>query len=124
MPKTLSIDLRERIVRHVGEGHSRRSAAEKFAVSASSAIRIVAHHEATGSVAPKVGRVGRRSKLEAHRDYLVRRIAEAPDIPMPELAAELLAQGTRIDPSGLSRWFIKNGYRFKKNAAGQRTRSA
>ena len=36
MPKTLSIDLRERIVRHVSEGHSRRSAAVKFAVSASS----------------------------------------------------------------------------------------
>ncbi|MET0380863.1 MAG: helix-turn-helix domain-containing protein, partial [Methyloceanibacter sp.] len=65
MPKTLSTDLRERIVRHVSEGHSRRSAAAKFAVSASSAVRIVARHEATGSVAPKVGRVGRRSKLEA-----------------------------------------------------------
>ena len=62
--------FRERIVRHVSEGHSRRSAAAKFAISASSAVRIVARHEATGSVAPKVGRVGRRSKLEAHRDDL------------------------------------------------------
>ena len=93
MPKTLSTDLRERIVRHVGEGHSRRSAAEKFAVSPSSAVRIVARHAATGSVATKVGRVGRRSKLDAHRDYLVRRIAEAADITMPELAAELSARG-------------------------------
>jgi transposase len=119
MPKTLSTDLRERIVRHVGEGHSRRSAAEKFAVSPSSAVRIVARHAATGSVAAKVGRVGRRSKLDAHRDYLVRRIAEAADITMPELAA----RGLQIDPSNLSRWFIRNGYRFKKNAAGQRARS-
>ena len=95
----------------------------KFAVSASSAVRIVARHEATGSVAPKVGHVGRRSKLEAHRDDLIRRIAEVPDITMPELAAELAAQGTRIDPSNLSRWFIRNGYRVKKNAAGQRARS-
>lgn len=118
MPKTLSTDLRERIVRHVSEGHSRRSAAVKFAVSASSAVRIVARHEATGSVAPKVGRVGRRSKLEAHRDDLIRRIAEVPDITMPDAA-----QGTRIDPSNLSRWFIRNGYRVKKNAAGQRARS-
>lgn len=123
MPKTLSSDLRERIVRHVGEGHSRRSAAEKFAVSPSSAVRIVARHAATGSVAPKVGRVGRRSKLDAHRDYLVRRIAEVSDITMPELAAELGAQGLGIDPSNLSRWFIRNGYRFKKNSAGQRARS-
>ena len=124
MPKTLSTDLRERIVRHVGDGHSRRSAAAKFAVSVSSAVRVVARHKATGSVAPKIGRGGRRSKLEAHRDYLVRRIAEVPDITLPELAADLAAQGTRIDPSNLSRWFIRNGYRFKKNAAGQRAGSA
>ena len=123
MPKTLSTDLRERIVRFVSEGHSRRSAAAKFAISASSAVSFVARHEATGSVAPKVGRVGRRSKLEAHRDVLIRRIAEVPDITMPELADDLAsATGTRADPSALSRWLIRNGYRFKKNIAGQRTR--
>jgi transposase len=121
---TLSIDLRERILGYVLKGNSRRKAAEKFAVSASSAVRIAARYAATGSVAPKTGKRGRRSKLEAHRDYLVRRIAEAPDITMPELAAELADQGTQTDPSNLSRWFIKNGYRFKKNRAGQRARSA
>lgn len=124
MPKTLSADLRERIVRHVAEGHSRRKAAEKFAVSVSSAVRIVARHAATGSVAPQVRRTGQRSKLEAHRDYLVQRIGETPDITLPELAADLAARGTRIDPSNLSRWFIRNGYRFKKNTAGQRAGSA
>ena len=124
MPKILSADLRERIVRHVAEGHSRRSAAEKFAVAASSAVRIVALHAETGSVAPKVRPARRRSKLEPQRDYLVQRIAEAPDITMPELAAELAARGARIDPSNLSRWFIRNGYRFKKNIAGERARSS
>jgi transposase len=123
MPKTLSMDLRERIVRHVRDGHSRRSAALKFTVSASSAVRIVARHRATGSVAPKAGRGGRRSRLEGQRDYLVRRIAEVADITTPDLAAELAARGVRIDPSNLSRWFIRNGYRFKKNSAGQRARS-
>ena len=81
---TLSIDLRERILGYVLKGNSRRKAAEKFAVSASSAVRIAARYAATGSVVPKTGKRGRRSKLEAHRDYLVRRIAEAPDITMPE----------------------------------------
>jgi transposase len=124
MSKTLSIDLRERVLRHVLDGNSRRGAAKQFAVSASSAVRIVARHAATGSVAPKKGPRGRRSKLEPHRDFLTRRIAETPDVTMPELAAELAALGTHIDPSNLSRWFIRNGYRFKKNAAGQRTGSA
>ena len=34
---------------------------------------------------------------------------------MPELAAELVAAtGTRADPASISRWLIRNGYRFKK----------
>ena len=33
MPKAYSLDLRERVVRYVGEGHSRRSAAAHFRVS-------------------------------------------------------------------------------------------
>ena len=49
MPKTLSTDLRERIVRHVGEGHSRRSAAEKFAVSPSSSDRGGCRHHHAGA---------------------------------------------------------------------------
>ncbi len=124
MAKTLSMDLRERVLRHVLAGNSRRRAAAKFEVSASSAVRIAARHAATGSVAPKKGRRGRRSSLDGHRDFLVRRLAEEPDITMPALAAELAEKGTRIDPSNLSRWFIRNGYRFKKNAAGQRAGSA
>lgn len=33
---------------------------------------------------------------------------------MPELSAELSAKGTSVDPASISRWFIRNGYRFKK----------
>ena len=41
------------------------------------------------------------------------------------LAADLAAAtGVEADPATLSRWLIRNGYRFKKNAAGQRTRPA
>lgn len=54
----------------------------------------------------------------------MRRVAEKDDITMPELAAELAGKGTVVAPSSISRWLIRNGYRFKKNAAGQRTRSA
>jgi transposase len=123
MAKALSGDIRERIFRHVNAGHSRRRAAETFAVSPSTAIRIMARHAASGTLAPKAQRHGRRSKLDAHRDYLARRITELADITMAELASELMQMGIRIDPSNLSRWFIRNGYSFKKNATGQRARS-
>jgi transposase len=118
------MDLRQRIVEHVRAGHSRRSAAEKFAVAPSSAVRIVALHGSTGSLEPKLKRAGRRSVLDAHRAYLMARIEQTPDITLPELAAELAGRGVRIDPSNLSRWFIRNNYSFKKNTAGQRTRAA
>jgi transposase len=52
------------------------------------------------------------------------RIAEKADMTMPELSAELAAaSGTKADPASLSRWLIRNGYRFKKNSAGERARS-
>jgi len=53
----------------------------------------------------------------------VRRLAEGDDITMPELAAELPGRGTVVAPSSISRWLIRNGYRFKKKAAGQRAGS-
>ena len=33
------------------------------------------------------------------------------------------APGAKAAPASISRWFIRNGYRFKKNASGQRMRS-
>ena len=79
----------------------------------------------TGRLTPKPGGGRRHAKLDPHRAFLLARVAEKDDITMPELAAELMAAtGTRADPASISRWLIRNGYRFKKNAAGQRTRSA
>src|ERR1700728_1915407 len=107
MPKPYSLDLRERVVDYVEAGHSRRAAAAHFRVSPSFVINLVRAHGATGSLAPKP-RGGRRNvKLDAHRAFLLGRIAEMADITMPELASELqAAAGTKADPSSLSRWLI------------------
>jgi len=124
MPKPLSQDLRERVVAFVEAGHSRRAAAAHFRVSPSFVINLINAYGATGSLAPKP-RGGRRNvKLDPHRAFLLSRIADKADITMPELASELQAAGgAKVDPSSLSRWLIRNGYRFKKNSAGQRARS-
>lgn len=125
MPKPLSNDLRQRVVAFVEAGQSRRAAAAHFAVSPSFVINLITRWRQTGSIAarPRGGR--RHAKLEPHRAFLLRRVGETPDITMPELAAELLAAtGTKADPSSLSHWLIRNGYRFKKNSAGQRARQA
>ena len=44
--KTLSLDLRERVVSAVAAGMSRRQAAERFGVSAASAVRWCAREKA------------------------------------------------------------------------------
>lgn len=123
MTKALSLDLRRRIVRYVANGHSRREAAAHFEVAPSCAIKLVAAHGQTGSYAPKPEGGWRYSKLDPHRAFLERRLAERPDITMPELAAEMVALGVVIDPSSLSRWLIRHGFRYKKNATGVGTRS-
>jgi transposase len=124
MPKPYSLDLRERVAAFVAAGHSRHAAAAQFGVSVSFAVKLMKALGVSGRLAPKPAGGRRHAKLAPHRAFLLARVAEKEDITMPELAAELAAAtGTTADPASLSRWLIRQGYRFKKNAAGQRTRS-
>jgi transposase len=123
MTKSYSLDLRRRVAHFVEAGHSCHEAARHFEVSVAFVVRLMAAYRATGSLAPKPEGGWRYSKLDPHRDILIRRVAEKGDLTMPQLAAELAALGTKVTPASISRWFRRNGYSFKKNAAGQRTRT-
>jgi transposase len=125
MPKAYSLDLRERVVGFVEDGHSRRAAAAHFKVSVSFVVNLVRAVRSRGSFEPKPSGGRRHAKLEPHRSFLLAQVVEKADITMPELAAELAAAtGEKADPASLSRWLIRAGYRFKKNSASQRARSA
>lgn len=124
MGKPYSLDLRERIIGFVEEGGSCRGAAERFDVSPSCAIKLMERFHRTGSSAPgrRGGSVG---KLAPHKEFLLGRVKEKPDITMPELAEVLKAEtGTEAAPASLSRFLIRQGQRFKKNTSGQRTKSS
>lgn len=123
MTKAYSLDLRRRVVRFVAGGHSRHEAAAHFEVSVAFVVKLVAAWRATGSYAAKPEGGWRYSKLDPHRAYLLRRISEKPDITMPELASELASKGVKVAPASLSRWYRRNGYRYKKNTAGVGARS-
>jgi transposase len=124
MPKAYSLDLRERVARFVTGGRSCHAAAAHFRVSVSFAVRLMRCFRTAGSLAPKPSGGRRHAKLDPHKAFLIARIEEKSDITMPELSRELLAAtGTKADPASLSRWLIRNGYRFKKNSAGSRARS-
>lgn len=122
MGKPYSLDLRDRVIGFVEDGGSRRGAAGRFGVSVSCAIKLVGLWHRTGSAAP--GRCGGSvGKLAAHKDFLLGRVKDKPDITMPELAEALKAEtGTQAAPASLSRFLIRHGQRFKKNAAGQRAK--
>ena len=97
MPKPYSLDLRERVVRAVEAGASCHEAAAAFEVGVSSAIRWVARWRRTGSVAAKpMG--GKRSPLDAHKDWLLALIAAEPDLTLQEIRGRLRARGSLSPP--------------------------
>ena len=118
MPKAYSLDLREHVVSYAEAGHSRRAAAARFSVSPSFVINLMTAFRERGAVAPKALGGWRHSKLDPHRVFILRRVAEKDDISMPELAGELqAASGVKADPASLSRSLIRNGLSFKKRAS-------
>jgi transposase len=113
MPKPCSLDLRERVLEAVASGASRREAAERFEVSASSAVKWLRRWHETGSVAAKPTG-GSTSPLEEHADWLLALIAEEPDLTLDEVVA---AMGKRRIPGSRSaawRLFARHGISFKK----------
>jgi transposase len=120
MGKAISSDLRERIVRGVEAGQSRRAMAARFEVAPSTAVRIEDRYRVTGSVAPaKQGRPRGSGKLGPHRSVIIDKVRAKPDITMPDLAEWLEAQlGVTIDPSNLSKFLCKEGFTYKKSVDG------
>lgn len=120
MGKAYSIDLRERLVREVEAGESRRGAAGQFDVAPSTAVRLYARYQESGSVEPKKqGRPAGSGKLGPHKDFIIDRVKRAPDVTMPELARLLEAErGVKVDPSNVSKFLCAAGYTYKKSASG------
>lgn len=112
---TYSNDLRSLVVGEVAAGSSRRAAASRFKVSASSAIRWVELHGATGSVSPR-RRCGRsRSPLEPHASWLLELIAKEPDLTLAEIVRRLFESlGVRTTDSSVDRFFNRHKVSFKK----------
>jgi|ERR1700748_744077 transposase len=117
MPAPLSRDLRERIVRAVESGSSMRGAAARFAVSASSAIKLMARVRRTGSVAPARYGGHRRPVLGPHEAMLRALVAERADITLAEIQAELRrCRGVAVCLATIHAHLRRLGLRHKKRA--------
>lgn len=126
MAKSLSEDLRARVVAAVDGGLSRRAAAARFGVAAASAVRWVREWRETGATCAKPQGGDRRShRVEAYRDFILAAIARRVDITLVELA-ELLRQehGASFATSTIWRFLDRHSMTFKKNGARQRAGAA
>jgi transposase len=123
MAKPYSEDLRARVIEAVDEGASRREAADRFAVSASSAIRWVEQFAQKGSVAAKPSG-GSTSPLEQHADFLLDLIQAQPDLTLDEVVAAMRAANISGSRSAVARFYARRQISFKKKPAGGRAKAA
>jgi transposase len=115
MAKALSVDLRRRVVNAIERGLSCRRAAERFGVSASSAIRWRERLVRQGNLAPRKQGGDRKSgRIEAEADFLLGAVAETPDITLAELQEKLKAHGVSAGVGTLWRFFNRRRITFKK----------
>ena len=113
MSKPYSQDLRVRLIESVECGATRREAAERFEVSASSAVRWVQRWVGTGSTAAKSSG-GSTSPLERHAEWLLELVAEQPDLTLDEVAAAMHKRRIAGSRTAVWRFFARHKITFKK----------
>src|SRR5215211_871886 len=128
MPKSLSFDLRSRVLAAIDAGLSCRQAAARFGVSASSAIRWQGMRRAGGDARPKPQGGDRLShRTEAHADLIHAALAEVPDMTLPELKARLAENreyGAQVSVSALWRFCRRHQITCKKRRRMPPSRTA
>jgi transposase len=125
MAKPLSIDLRERVVAAVSGGLSRRQAAERFGVSAASAVRWCSLEREQGDAKPKPMGGDRYShRIEAHAVVILRAVDDKPDVTLEELRALLADHGFEASISAIWRFFARRGVTWKKRLRTRANKSA
>ena len=120
--KTVSLDLRERIMACYDEGKlTQQEVAERFRVSLGLVKKLRAQRQETGDLAPRHHKSGRKPLLTAsHRHRIGQLIKEQPDITLAEMREALALHCTLPAIHYVVRDLKLT---FKKNAARQRARA-
>ena len=114
MARSLSVDLRWRVVEAIEGGLSCRTAAQRFGVSASSAIRWRAMERREGDIRPKRQGGDRHSqRIDAHAELILSALAAKSDITLSELREQLRARAVAI--GRLWRFFKRRKITSKKS---------
>ncbi|MCC8952707.1 IS630 family transposase [Bradyrhizobium sp. Pear77] len=118
MTRALSVDLRQRVVAAIDGGLSCRQAAERFGVSAASAIRWRSRLKEVGGIVPKRQGGDRKSqRIEAHAQLILDAVTANPDITLAELRELLKHRGISAGIASLWRFFQRRKITLKKKTA-------
>lgn len=117
MTRPLSNDLRQRVIRAVEGGLSCRTAAARFGIAPSTAIKWMERYRRLGRVEPRpLGGDRRSHRVEAYADELMSLIDKRPDITLEEMATHLdETHGAAFSLSTIWRLLDRRGLTFKKN---------
>jgi transposase len=122
MTRPYSQDLRDRVAASVNGGRSCRATAELFGVSVATVVRWSQRFRATGSAAAKPMGGRRRLLLLPQREWLLARIAAAPDLTLRAVQAELASRGVKVGYGTVWSFLASEGLTFKKSPARRRAK--
>lgn len=115
MTRSLSADLRGRVIAAIEDGVSTREAARRFRIGISTAGSWYRRYREIGEVEARKQGQPSRSKLDPHVDYIVGLIEAAPDITLAEIGERLVAErDVRAAPSTVWLLLDRRGITFKK----------
>ncbi len=120
--KTLSLDLRERILAaYDAEDTTREMVAARFRVSLGMVKKLIQQRRRLGEIGPQHHRAGRKPRiLPAHREQLRRQLAVKPDLTLAELRT---ATGLGCTLPAIHYVLADMGLTFKKRLSGPPSRT-
>lgn len=119
--KTLSMDLRARVLDAQKEGLPKSQIALRFKTSLSTVKRWLKRHRESGSIAP-LPRPGRTPTIDQQAQALLKEwVEEQNDLTLEELRERWAEHGFPVALSTVDDWLGRLGFSQKKNDARQRT---
>jgi len=124
MGKPYSMDLRERVVAAIESGESTHQAAARFSIGIATAGAWARPKRATGDVRPAKQGKPKGAVLDAHADFILRALAEAPDTTLDEMVERLREErGVTVVRTAVWKFLDRNGQTHKKDCPCQRART-
>jgi len=115
--RAYSVDLRERIVAAAKTGHSLRTVAQQFSVSAASVSRYIQQQKQRQTLAPKLP-PGAKQRLSGEvLAALLCQVEQHPDQTVTELHQwlQMVHPATRVSRATVHRALVRAGITYKKS---------